>query len=149
MESRTGLEEALAALTIELEQIDKWSSGPHLLYAREMQRQGQLELDFQQLNKKLQDVRDILPTAKRPKFDACVKDITVAFGGMIIHAAFPYSDQRDVMRGWQEVWPQLDNSLKGVKIVLATLSAESKRPGRSGGSGGSRVDLFNIDRGCA
>src|SRR5690348_15468251 len=113
MGSPSEFEKALAALNTELAKIAKWSSAPHFLYAREMHDKGQLELDYQSLNEKLQDFRAALPSAERAKFDGCIQEITAAFGGMIIHSEYHYDDQRDVMRGWQETWRQLDNALKG------------------------------------
>jgi hypothetical protein len=87
--------------------------------------------------------------AEQIKFDGCAQEITAAFGGIIIHAGYDYTDQRNVMRGWLEAWRQLDNALKGINLFLKTVSTDKKKRGRPGGSGGQRVDLFNNDRGCA
>jgi hypothetical protein len=148
MGSPSEFEKALAALNAELAQNAKWSSAPHSLYAREMQGKGQLELDYQSLNEKLEDFRTVLPAAEQAKFGACVQEVTAAFGGMIIHAEYHYDDQRDVMRGWQEVWRQVDNALKGINFFVGTVSVNKKNPGRPGGAGGKRVDLFNINQDC-
>jgi hypothetical protein len=143
---------ALSALKAELAYIAKWYGAPHIAYAREMQAKGQLDLDYQSLDKKLRDLRTELPSAKRAKFDGCAQEIALAFGEMIIHAGFPYDDQLNVMRGWPEAWRKLDNALKGISLFLEALSSGKREPGQSsssGGAGGHRIDLFGIDRGCA
>ena len=113
-----------------------------------MKRKGQLDLDYQDLNKKLADFRSFLPTGKRAEFDACVQQIVGAFGEMIIHASFSYDDQLNIMRGWPEVWEKLHNSLKGIDLVLSRMSSELP-PGISHGSGGPRSDFFMGEQGCA
>ncbi len=140
-------DEALAALSAELAGIAEWSGAPQYAYMREMQAKGQLYLDYQGLEKKLKDFRLVLPAGKQAEFDACVQHIAKAFGQVIIHAAFPYDSQLDVMRGWPEAWQSLDDALKGINLFLAILGSEESGRHRSGGSGGPRADLFNVDRG--
>jgi hypothetical protein len=145
----TQFELALAALNAELADIATWSGAPQDAYSREMQQKGQLDLDYQNLNKRLQDLRAVLPPSRHAEFDGCVKEVKMAFGAMIIHAGFSYENQLDVMRGWPEAWAKLDSALKGMNFFLGTLAAQKERPSRSGGSGGPRTDLFTIDQSCA
>jgi hypothetical protein len=149
METPSELERARAELNAELSEIAKWSAAPHLLYAREQALSGQLETDYARLDSKLQDFIAALSTTEQAKFSASVQEITAAFGGVIIHAGYQYDDQRDVMRGWQEVWRQLDNALKGFIFLLNPVSIGKKKSGQSGGAGGRRADLFDIGQGCA
>ena len=142
-------EKALKALGDELADISRWNSAPQTAYMREMGQKGQLHRDQQRLDKKLNEFRSAMPTRHRAKFDACVLQVTMAFGTMVIHADQSYDDQLNIMRGWSEAWGKLHTALDGLDLFLSMLSAEGTRPGRSRGSGGPRVDLFGTDRGCA
>jgi hypothetical protein len=149
MASPAEFEAALAALESELADVAKWSSAPHLLRARETAERGRLEIDYQSLSGKMHDLSNTLSGAERVNFDACMKEVTAAFGGMIIHAQFNYDNQLDVWRGWQEIWGQLDDAFKGIIQYLQILSTAREIPGRPRGPGGQRMDLFYDEGGCA
>jgi hypothetical protein len=119
------------------------------MYEREQRRKGQLTLDYQDLNRKLNKLRPLLSSAEERRFNRCVQDISAAFGAILIHARHEYPDQLDVPRGWQKFWRDLDNALKGASQYISTLPVEDENPGRSGGSTGPRTDTFFTDRGCA
>ena len=149
MASPSNFDKALSALNAELENIGRWYRAPHFAQMRHTENKGNLDTDYQRLEGKLQDLRAVLPNARLADFDACVQQIKMTFGAMIIHANFPYDNQLDVSQGWPIIWQKLDNSLKGLNVFLGRLAEDGGGAGRAHGAGGPRIDLFGIDRGCA
>jgi hypothetical protein len=147
--SPRNFDEALAALNAELADIAQWSRAPQYVHMREMKQRGQLDIDYQGLEERLSDLRPVMPTARLVEYDACVQQLVMAFGELIIHASISYEDELNVMEGWSRGWRKLDNALKGMKVFLATLARAGGETGQAHGAGGPRTDLFGNERGCA
>ena len=149
MASLKQFEQALTALNSELNDVASWSETAHDLFAREMQEKGRIDLDYRSLDKKMKNLRMVLAPAEQVEFDACVKEVKMAFSAIIIHTSIPYENQLNIMPGWLEAWAKLESALKGINIFLSTLTAQKKQSGRSGGSAGPRNDFFTIEQSCA